>query len=457
MFITARFEYAVACLPFMYPGQSSECVITLLSNTTTDVEIRTINESISITLPAGTLHRQDFVHFNPHNGSEYNGISIISHEKLHVVVYRSTDFFNDVYQIPNLRMDSDSFLTTAYIGNDSSCASIYYKEFYLVASFHNNTMVNITQRDGTHYELELSEYATFSQKTLDFDDHLASGTRILSSKPVSVISGNLCIINSITGTHGTYASTMPSLASLGEHYVLPKIISNDDSPAGFSVSVVATENNTVVESEGDVRSLNEGETAIFEFEYQNRSIVVNCSQACLVAQYSKTWSLTYGLLMLHGLPEHQFYTSAFFSDLQVFPPTYISLVVKGEEPGDDLFLNGDSLGYLSWSPLDGFSSAELSLSSGNQEIVSVNGRPFVAFIYGHSYSERGAGYTFLPTEFTLRSTTISTVEPTTEALTTPSPSDTYPEHTARVNGTAFTVDGLPLTPQCALVRYPAVV
>jgi len=441
MCFAARYEYAVACLPLWETYSFPECYMTLLTNVTSFVEISTVNETTTMTLTAGTLYREDFT-LNPTQGTEAKAIHVTSDEPLLVVVYRGDSWDSDAYQIPPLQEDSNDFLTTAYISNENSCFSEDYKEFYLVVNFYNDTFISIQQQDGVRYDLVLSEYELFSQKTLSATDRLACGTRIRSSNPIAVISGNLCIRNH--RSYGAYASTIPPLKSLGDRYVLPNIASDSTNPEGFSASVVATENNTAVESEGDVRYLDEGETAIFEYLYQDRSVVVNCSRVCLVAQYSKSWSSYHqGLFMLHGVPEDMFQMSAYLSSLAVTFPTFLSLIVQGEEPGQDIYLNGDSLVYLNWTAIDGFTSAELSIPSGNHELQSVNGRPFAVFVYGHDSSDTGAGYTYYPI------TTPITPSPTTPTPTPPM--DTYPEHTARVTGTAVTADGLPQTPQCALV------
>ena len=130
-----------------------------------------------------------------------------------------------------------------------------------------------------------------------------------------------------------------------------------------------------------------------------------------------------GLLMHNVLPENNFTTSTLFTTLDHgFLPSYISLVVKDESAGDDLYLNGASLGFLNWSPINGYSSAELSIPPGVYELHSADGRPYAAYVYFHnSLHGGGAGYTLLPTE-SPQVTPSSTVPSITFTSSTPTPS-----------------------------------
>ena len=130
-------------------------------------------------------------------------------------------------------------------------------------------------------------------------------------------------------------------------------------PTGYSVGVVATEDDTNVESDGEVKTLNWGESATFEYLELDRSIFVTCSKPCLVTQYSKGQQDRNSMFMQAILPENEFSTSALFTTLDDYYESYLSLVLKGESPGDDLYLNGESLGYLDWTETNGYVSDRL--------------------------------------------------------------------------------------------------
>ena len=230
--------------------------------------------------------------------------------------------------------------------------------------------------------------------------------------------------------------------------------------AGYSVAVVATEDGTTAESNGELATLDQGETALFEYPLINGSIAVNCSRNCLVTQYSKfmlSGSYRFGFFMHNVLSENDFTALSTFTTLYAYPTSYVSLVLMGESPGNNLFLNGTSLGFLDWSPLNGYSTAAVSIPSGVYELDSTDGRPFAAYVYYHeNYNAGGAGYALLPEEssrVTPSSTTLTTTSTNPTSATTPAPSvnSTLPQHTARVNGTASTEDGEDMSPTCIMV------
>ena len=358
--------------------------------------------------------------------------------------------------------ENNRYFTTTYPYTASYCVG-YTHQFYLVTTFHNDTSLGIVQKDGTTYNVDLPEFGTFLQVTEDPNDHLADGTLITSNKPINVVSGNLCLANFVDIFDvGTYISNMPAVNSLGFEYVVPKIIHQDTSPPGYSVSVVATEDNTSVEIGGEIEILDQSKSVTFEYPLTDTSMFVNCSKPCLVVQYSKCMYISSttraGMFMQAVLSENELVTSSYFTTLEVYPLSYISLVVKGESPGDDLYLNGTSLGYLNWAASNGYSTAEMAIPLGVYALESVNGRPFALYVYLHlNYYTGGAGYALLSMEsssVTSASTTLTTSASTTTVTATPSPSvnASLPQHTARVNGTAFTEDGEDMSPACIMVN-----
>ena len=310
-------------------------------------------------------------------------------------------FHQDVYMVPNLLGFRNRYFTTGYPRTEGSFCDANPEQFYLVTSFYDGTSVNVTQQDGTTYEVELPEYGTFFQSMTHRLNHLAAGTLITSSKSVNVVSGNLCVTNQAYGlNHDTYASSIPPTEVLGTTYIIPNIIDNYNNPCAYSVSIVATEDNTIVASDSDVQTLNQGESAILEYPSRDGSVFINCSKPCLVAQHTKSYTNRNSLFMQAILPEDEFSLSAFFTTMDYHPAiihSFLSLVLKGESSGNNLYLNGESLGYLTWTPTNGYSTAELAISQGTYELESGDGRPFALYVYFHmEYAAVGSGYAFLP-------------------------------------------------------------
>ena len=215
-----------------------------------------------------------------------------------------------------------------------------------------------------------------------------------------------------------------------------------------------------------MRSVDQGETTTFEYSLIDRSVFVNCTKKCLATQYAKRINDVSGLFMQHMLPDHDFYTRAYFTTIDVHPTSFLSLVVQGESTVDGLYLNGESLQHLTWSSAYGYSTADMTIPSGVYELESTDGRQFAAYIYFHLRRVgAGAGYAMLhmesfsvtttpATTTTTTAATTSTTTPLSTTTTTPAPptNSTFPQHTARVNGTAIMEDGQEMTPTCALVR-----
>ena len=441
----------------------------IITSSEANITLLTAEESSSFILPPGTLYKKVFERVSHPNGTgpgvENKAIRITANIEVQVLVYEHlradySPWYNDVYMVPNQLRAITTYFTAAYDSN-TGCPTGRSHQFYLVASFYDETSLSIVQQDGRTYELELPTFGTFAHTALVANDHLGSGTQINSNKPINVISGTLCVRNPAVNHNnaGTYAASVPGSDYLGQQYIVPRITNEAANPPGFSVGVVATEDGTIVESDGEIRSLDQGEAAMFEYSLIDRSVFVNCTKKCLVTQYTKRINDLSGLFMQQMLPDDSFYTSTYFTTLDVTSTSFLSLVVKGESTVDGLYLNGESLQNRTWIPTNGYSTADMAIPSGVYELESTDGRPFAAYIYFHLRRDGGgAGYTMLPMESSGVSPTptgtsiTSSTTSTATSTSTPPTNITIPQHTARVNGTAITEDGQEMTPACALVR-----
>ena len=208
-------------------------------------------------------------------------------------------FFNDVYQALELELSGLEYFTQAYIP-DISCSGSYYKQFFSVVSFFDDTIIEVPSVDGVQYEKNLGDFGTYTEMTTFSGDHLARGSRVQSSKPVNVISENLCVINSASGDAeaDTYLSSIVPNTALGNEYITPSITTGSSEHPGYSISVVAIANDTDVEFNGTlVEELMAGEAITFELPYSNQWSLVNCSSNCSVVQFSKSKRGTAGVFM----------------------------------------------------------------------------------------------------------------------------------------------------------------
>ena len=496
----ALYEYAAVCLPRADPSASNnQCQLTILANQTAYVQVKSAYESYWFTLPPGEVFRQDLEEkFHPLDYDEDKAIRITATQPLQVLIYKSSNSVpnhNDAYLVPERPANSSQYFTTAYHDEDASTmCNGPYKQFYLLTTFEDDTFIHITQQNGAVYELNLPSFGTYLRKTTTYTYMLAQGTHITASKAINVISGNLCIYNTpegASGSRGTYISSIPPVATLGTQYVIPNLLTQDEPAPGFSFTVVATENDTAIVSEGRLWFNDEGETLIVDHASRASPVFLTCSKPCLVTQYSKHIPNQSGMFMYTVLPETDFATFMYFTTLDAYPTSYLSLVLMGENPGENLYLNGESLASLEWTPFNGYATAELSIPEGVYELESIDGRPFAAYLYFHGmYESSGAGLALLAQELqeppqpttpepTTSDPDLTTPEPeptnTEPDLTTPEPEPTntepefttsepapstpgpsvnasLPQMTASVNGTAYTEDGQQMTPQCAVVR-----
>ena len=239
MSISANYEYATACVPGHLALLTYYCTVNIVSKEEANIEINTAEESVSLTLLPGELYQHD-IEESQHLiiGVENKAIRIKSDKELQVLVYKDGESreFNDVYMVANQKHANNIYFTSAYTANPG-CGSGILKQFYLAASFYNETILDVVQKDGTTYAVDLPEFGTFLQKTNDIDDHLADGTKITSNKAINVVSGNLCMENKAQGIGyiGTYLSNIPGIHSLGQEYVVPRLIHEDTSPPGYSI------------------------------------------------------------------------------------------------------------------------------------------------------------------------------------------------------------------------------
>ena len=278
---------------------------------------------------------------------------------------------------------------------------------------------------------------------------IADGTQIASNVPINVVSGNLCEDYTSSGQRsGSLISSIPPVSNIAKEYIVPHLISQNIASPGFYLTVVAVDDNTMVEFDGETTILPfVGNSVTFDRDNAREWMYLNCSKNCLAAQFSLTVIDVFGRIMMSLLPAENFYTWAFFTTLDIHSTSYISLVVEGEDPGSDILLNGDSLAYLNWTALHGFTTAETAIAQGAYILESSNSRLFGAYIYCRSEVYVGAaGYAFLPLSNYIDITT------TIPTITTPPPMDKLPQIMIRLNGTVQAEDGQDIKPVCTQVK-----
>ena len=438
--ISGAYEYAAVCTPTQYYNSPAYngCILYIhCGENPATVKVSTIYNSEDVLLQPGEVRQINYdVNMFPINGAESKAIRLVSDAEIQVILFKEskdTPFFefNEAYEVPSINNTGTFFFTAAYDATNCENPS-YANQFFMVTSFYDDTDIVVTPKDEMPYDVSLPSFGTYAVVTFDYADLVAKGTQISSNLPINVVAGNLCQYNK--GSSGTYLSNIPPVKNLEKHYMTPHLISENIQTPGFSLNVMATEDDTMVQFNDQVVSLPLlGDAVTFELEDTQEWMPLECSKNCLAVQFTKSETEIYGLFMLPILPVEEFYTSAFFTTLDTSPTSYFSLAVEGEDPGSDILLNGDSLGYLEWSASDGYATAETDIPKGTYVLVSETGRRFAVYVYCHSQTfDGGAGYAVLsrgsggvvPTGGP--TTTSTTTGPTvTDPVTTTGPTATF--------------------------------
>ena len=400
--ISGDYEYSAVCIPsqrLINPVANGCIMYVHCGLDQTNVIIKTVTSTQFLQLEPGEVQKIIFgVEMFPTDGAESKAIRLTSSGEIQVLIYKDSDDgsyeFNGVYQVPNDNMCGDSFLTSA--SNNEFCMSnTMGNQFFLVSTFYDNTLIEVTYQNGSSFKHTLPAFGTFVHVTGDPKNFIADGTQITSDAPINVVSGNLC---ELWEEYGSLITRIPPVASLNNTYMIPHLIAHSAVSPGFSLVIVAAHDNTVIEFDGKTVTLpSVGNSTAFVGSFPDEWMFVECSRDCLAVQITAAVESEFGRIMLSILPVQDFYTWAFFTTLDIHPTSYISLVVEGEDPGSDIFLNGDSLEHLDWSASHGYAVAETAIPQGTYVLESMNNRPFAAYVYTHSEIHAGgAGYTLLP-------------------------------------------------------------
>ena len=422
IFVTGQYEYTAACLPSKDSPSWRRCQLYILSNSEANVSIQTVDSSTSFTLAPLTMHIEEYTpeYWPERDEAESKAIHVTSDVDLQVLIHTGGHQYGEVYNVPNQHRADTVHYTAAYNHGCSSTSSDWC-QFFLVTSFSDDTTITVMQQNGTMYTVNLPAFGTFARATNDPSYLLTSGTKITSSKPVNVVSGNLATLSGGGGGWpGALVSSMPAKQTLGQDYLVPRIL-GEKGQGGFFVHVVATENNTDISiNEEVVQAVREGDHVEREFSSET---IVTCSKNCMVIQFvNHRFDMDYRHFMQHILPAEDFMTSAFFStvDRSTLQWSFLALVVEGRSNGDDLLLNDISLENEDWKFTNGYSTVHVPIMPGGVFTVnSTQGLPFAAYVYS-AQGQHGWGFPILPINASLA--TPSLTRPPTPSLSVPSTS-----------------------------------
>ena len=149
------------------------------------------------------------------------------------------EIYNDVYTVPEVDESQTEyeFVTAAYTGSEQACGGPYRHQFYMVVSFNDGTDIRVEQQDGSVTTGVLGAFGTYVQTAIIFENQIGSGTKITSTQPITVVSGNLCVV---TGVYAdSFVSSITSSSSLSTQYIVPALAYLQDLPQTFYIEVTS--------------------------------------------------------------------------------------------------------------------------------------------------------------------------------------------------------------------------
>ena len=187
----------------------------------------------------------------------------------------------------------------------------------------------------------LDRFETYSE-IAESNGNEFSGSKIVSSAPVTVVSGNLCTRNYVSAsplaTYGTYITRQRTVAKYSTQFVAPAIRAPEYS--GYDIYIVASMNNTVVNIDGQETVLEQDEIIVQDFAERFDVTLVHCSFPCNVIQFTKGYDDRDGMFAIDVVPTKEFYTEAVFTTSEDHFDHHITVIVDSPIPVYDIFLDG---------------------------------------------------------------------------------------------------------------------
>lgn len=261
------------------PGARPEVFITTNCKCTVNVTISTPG-NYPYFVKKIMLNRHDVkkVAFHPNiqggPGTTLNnkGIEIRSNEEITVYAVNKQEYSTDAFAVFPLDTIGDSYLVITW--NNQAA--------FLIIGTEDNTTINIVIADGTHitydgvtYTAGMTLYITMNkyQTFHVFGGQDYTGTRITSTKKITVISGAYCTEIGAGGCDHL-SSQMTPVETFGNTFVTINM-PNCNSPVNFKI--VASENNTDVNITGRAQvSLSEpGDKYLFKITDQSSKVITS--------------------------------------------------------------------------------------------------------------------------------------------------------------------------------------
>ena len=260
-------------------------------------------------------------------------------------------------------------------------------EFMVVAS-EDNTTINITPKAdiiggptaGTTYSITLNKGQIYQgQSNLDLTGTIIEAANSNQEcKPIAVFSGNVCVnVGGCQYCDHLFEAMLP-IPIWGKEYIAVPF----KSRLGDEFSVMASEDNTVVDVDGSIVNLNSGDSY---FYFSDTEHYINSNKPICFTQFCRgnmCDNLEGDPLMIVHSSLNQTLNDIYFNAFTSAIITSYYLNVVTASSGAPLLLDGvDVSSQLTALPTNpSYSFAKLDISSGNHNLYSTEG--FLAFVYG---------------------------------------------------------------------------
>ncbi|KAI8495123.1 hypothetical protein Bbelb_271090 [Branchiostoma belcheri] len=233
---------------------------------------------------------------------------------------------------------------------------------------------------GQNFTVSLDRFQTLQVQSAED----LTGSRITSSHPVSVLSGNLFTVigNNQEGSGDYIVVMMPPVDTWGKEFVTAPLAKRT---AGDIFRVVAARDNTTVTVTGrNPRNLDAGQ--FWEFEAgSNEYLHVTSNEPVLLVQYSKTGdadnTVTDPFSMIIP-PVAQFEADYTFSTVELINSVtthYVNLVIQSADKAGLIFDGQPLPGSTVWHPVPGttYEATDLTISAGTH--TATHSSPIATF------------------------------------------------------------------------------
>ncbi|XP_040269560.1 IgGFc-binding protein-like [Bufo bufo] len=291
-----------------------------------------------------------------------------------------------VYPIEDLGMDY--YIVTPLDGPSDS-----FKEFSVV-SYEEPTNVEIFLTGSVSYQEKT--YAAGSKLTVPLDPYNAlqllsrddlSGTRVVSQKPVAVLSGHTCTRKNTMCNH-VYEQLRP-VPSWGTSFIIPPISVQLKSDVIFVVAAEKTKIEYQVETRKSSQNLNAGQVIQLDILVKT-PLYLTANAGIQVIYYCTGWqdrSRTSYDPLLMTIPPVSSYCSSYYIYGQQDFENYGSLVARTKDVKSVTY-NKNPTADLTWSAIPGtdYSWATKSLGKGfSFQLLENPSSPFLLLSYGFAY------------------------------------------------------------------------